>query len=67
MSGYAMAEFLKLKHVHRRTLKSFLLTQATRVNGPVSAEKKAQFDADPAAYREGASAPVSVCPRRSAR
>ena len=31
MSGYAMAEFLKLKQVQRRTLKSFLLTQAERV------------------------------------
>jgi hypothetical protein len=31
MSGYAMAEFLKLKQVQRRTLKSFLLTQADRV------------------------------------
>ncbi len=27
MSGYAMAEFLKLKQVQRRTLKAFLLTQ----------------------------------------
>jgi hypothetical protein len=31
MSGYAMAEFLKLKQVQRRTLKAFLLTQAERV------------------------------------
>ena len=31
MSGYAMAEFLTLKRVQRRTLKSFLLTQAERV------------------------------------
>jgi hypothetical protein len=31
MSGYAMAEFLKLKQVQRRTLKPFLLTQAERV------------------------------------
>ena len=31
MSGYAMAEFLKLKQVHRRTLKAFLLAQAARV------------------------------------
>ena len=30
-SGYAMAEFLKLKQVQRRTLNSFLLTQAERV------------------------------------
>ena len=31
MSGYAMAEFLQLKQVQRRTLKAFLLTQAERV------------------------------------
>jgi len=31
MSGYAMAECLTLKQVQRRTLKSFLLTQAERV------------------------------------
>jgi hypothetical protein len=31
MSGYAMAEFLKLKQVQRRTLKAFLLAQAERV------------------------------------
>lgn len=31
MSGYAMAEFLRLKHVHRWTLKTFLITQAERV------------------------------------
>ena len=31
MSGYAMAEFLRLKQVHRRTLKAFLLTQAERI------------------------------------
>jgi len=31
MSGYAMAEFLRLKQVHRWTLKTFLITQAERV------------------------------------
>ena len=31
MSGYAMAEFLQRKQIHRRTLKAFLLTQAERV------------------------------------
>ncbi len=31
MSGYAMAEFLQLKQVHRRSLKPFLLAQAARV------------------------------------
>jgi response regulator RpfG family c-di-GMP phosphodiesterase len=31
MSGYAMAEFLQRKQVHRRSLKAFLLTQAERV------------------------------------
>jgi hypothetical protein len=29
--GYAMAEFLQRKQVHRRSLKAFLLTQAARV------------------------------------
>ena len=31
MSGYAMAEFLKLKRVQRRTLKGFLRAHAERV------------------------------------
>ena len=31
MSGYAMAEFLRLKQVHRRTLTAFLRTQAERI------------------------------------
>lgn len=70
MSGYAMAEFLTRKQVQRRTLKSFLLTQAERVGCRVGRrypQRRRAFDTAVARARAvHGSVYLRGCARRSA-